>query len=138
MAFAASKRVFEQRSSMHIYPPPHAHAFHALARSRKQAATRQVLSTVVPIGGGGPKGQSAARGRGQGRGRGRGVSALVNAAGRTLGGLQGREDTPSPAEAAAAAAAETAKLFASKLNQVRFCRCMGHVSSVICCYLHRE
>lgn len=62
-----------------------------------------------------PHQQYMAAARGRGRGRGRGGEAAT-----TLGGLRGAKTPPvSPREAAVAAAAETARVFASKLNQVR-------------------
>lgn len=65
----------------------------------------------------GKRGAAAARGRGMDRGI--DLGAAFGAAARSLGGLRGGlAAVTSPAEVADAAAEETAKLFATKLNQV--------------------
>lgn len=91
----------------------------------EQSATRDTLTTVAPTGGRAAQGLRAAaagRGRGRGRGGGRGTgggNTLSAAAAKTIGGVLGATTAvATPAEVAAAAAVDTARLFASKLNQV--------------------
>lgn len=98
-------------------------------RRNAQSATRQTLTTVAPAGGSTPQGlraeaaaAAAARGRGRGSGRGRGAgvaNTLSAAVAKTVGGVLGATVAiATPAEVAAAAAVDTARVFASKLNQV--------------------
>ena len=63
---------------------------------------------------------AAGRGRGRGWGRGGDLGAAFGVAARNLGGARGglAAATGSPEEIAGAALEKTAKLFASKLNQV--------------------
>lgn len=78
---------------------------------------------------------AAARGRGRGRGGGRGAgrgNTTSNATDKAIGGLLGKTGAAAtPAEVAAAAAVDTAKLFASKLNQVCVCVYSSTLSMVV-------
>ncbi|CAM9303645.1 unnamed protein product, partial [Hapterophycus canaliculatus] len=92
-----------------------------------ESATRQTLTTIVVPGGGtalngrrgrGRGGQSLGRGRGGGN-TARGAHTTYNIRANARGGdLSNGTAIATPAEVAAAAAADTARLFASKLNQV--------------------
>ncbi|CAM9264513.1 unnamed protein product, partial [Ectocarpus sp. 12 AP-2014] len=88
---------------------------------KEEAATRQTLTSVVSSGGVIAGGQHG-RGGGQGTGRGRGTTvggAMSTTTAKTMGGPLGKAAAAAtPVEIAAAAAANTARLFASKLNQV--------------------
>ncbi|CAM9498108.1 unnamed protein product, partial [Ectocarpus fasciculatus] len=88
---------------------------------KEESATRQTLTSIVSSGGVMTGGQHG-RGGGRGAGRGRGTTvggAMSTATAKAMGGVLGKATAAAtPVEVAAAAAENTARLFASKLNQV--------------------